>query len=152
MSKSVRLRNATTIFVDPETGFCLSGADNLPLPKKLGRYTKERIQAGAILVEDIPDEDEVVIEKPVASPAPVDIQEEPVPAAVIEEKIETEEKPTEGQSTGRFYTAEEIEKMDYFTVLAMASALGLRYGRSKPKLAQLRIAFLERQEYIRKLL
>lgn len=138
--KSVKLRNPSTMFRDPETGFAISGADVVVLGARLGRLTKERLQAGALIIIDEPGkEPEKVIEAKIA------IEQT--------EAVKEEESPDEGiegqDGAWKFYTLDEIKGMHYFDLIRLADAFGLKYGRNKPKVAQLRDDFMAQQERIK---
>jgi hypothetical protein len=136
--KSVKLRNTSTCFIDPETGFSISGADVVALPSRLGARTRERIQAGGLIVieEEAPP---VVIEK-LVEPEPVaDNIDSDVGEAFSEEDAEA----------WRFYDKEEVDAMHYFDLYRLALAFGMTFGRSKPKLAQLRDDFMAQQEKLK---
>ena len=128
------------MFRDPETSFAISGADVVELGIRVGRLTKERLQAGALIVVDEPGrEPEKVIEVEIAIEQKNADKEEEVPDDVIE-----------GQGGAwKFYTLDEIKGMHYFDLIRLADAFGLKYGRNKPKVAQLRDDFMAQQERIK---
>lgn len=55
MGKTIRLRNRSALFCDPETGFEISGNDVVLFPKKIGSLTRAWLQGGGLLVEETSD-------------------------------------------------------------------------------------------------
>lgn len=138
--KSVKLRNTATCFVDPETGFAISGDDVIALPTRIGQRTRERIQAGALIVIET-ESKETLVNSPVIEEAVMAAEEDDVGAAYSEE----------ASSAWRFYSREEVEAMSYWDLINLAAAFGLRYGggKAKPKGQRLRDEFMAHQEALK---
>lgn len=137
--KSVKLRNAATCFVDPETGFSISGEDIVALPSRIGQRTRERIQAGALII--------VETEQPVEAPA---VTAEAIAIDNADDEV-GDAYSEEDSNAWRFYSREEIEEMNYHDLLSLAAAFGLKYGggKSKPKMDRLRNEFMAHQDLLK---
>lgn len=138
--KSVKLRNTATCFVDPETGFAISGDDVIALPTRLGQRTRERIQAGALIVLET-ETKEPPVNPPAVKENDVAAEDDDVGAAY----------PEEASGAWRFYSREEVEAMAYWDLINLAAAFGLTYGggKAKPKGPKLRDDFMAHQEALK---
>ena len=136
------------MFTDPETGFSISGADEVQLPVRMGRLTREVIQAGGLLL--ITDEETQPEAKATLPDDPVPVTTiQPEPVAEVAEDTETEEIPEDAELACKFYTREEIDGLLYHELHKLAQAFGLRYGKRRPKFDKLRDDFMAHQEKIR---
>lgn len=138
--KSVKLRNVATCFVDPETGFAISGDDVIALPARIGQRTRERIQAGALIVVETESKG-LPVNSPATKETVMVAEDDDVGAAYSEE----------ASGAWRFYTREEVEAMAYWDLISLAAAFGLTYGggKAKPKGQKLRDDFMAHQEALR---
>ena len=137
--KSVKLRNSSTCFIDPETGFAISGDEIVELPARIGARTRERIQAGGLIIIE-GKETPPVVEKPVESKpeAKVDVDDD-IGEAFSESDVDA----------WRFYDRDEVYEMHYFDLYRLAMAFGMSFKPKKPKIDRLREEFLAHQEVMK---
>ncbi len=141
MSKRVRLRNASTLFNDPETGFSLSGDDVVEMPTRIGQLTRLWLQGGGLIIEESKTAPVEITEAKITEPEPV-VEE-------VEDNDEDESVDGTVELEWKFYTREEVEQINYFDLIRLASAYGLKYAKKKPKGEQLRDDFMAHQEMLK---
>ncbi len=120
MGKTVRLRNRLVLFCDPETGFEISGDEEVLFPPKVGSLTRAWLQGGGLLVREKLEEEEAAEESIVAVPNPT-----------------------------RIYSELEISEMPYEDLMNLIRDLGLRTLKNSRKREHLTEALIEYQNGLR---
>lgn len=121
MGKTVRLRNRSALFCDPETGFEISGNDVVMFPKRIGSLTRAWLQGGGLLVEETSDA----------------------------ETTQNAESRDAVPDPRRIYSDDEIRSMSYPDILSAVRELGLRTRGNSKKHEHLIEALTEYQEKLR---
>ena len=124
--KYMKLRNQQGCFCDAETGLVMSGDDVVPYLPPVGRLSRDWLTGGGLLIFEVPDD----------------------PDDTSEEDETDPDEPIDGSFADRFYTTEEAQSMNFFTLKKTVAAFGIKADKKDTKETLIK-NLMKRQEEIK---